>query len=86
MVGSDKESINSEHSMKLDSNNPTKESPERQESCTPPPKPPRIYDTAEGAQSPSPEVQLSPIYSISINAYNFRIYMTHLLKLMLIKT
>ena len=65
MVGSDKESINSEHSMKLDSNNLTKESPERQESCTPPPKPPRIYDKAEGAQSPSPEVQLSPTLNIN---------------------
>ena len=72
MVGSDNESIKSEHSMKVDSSHQMKESPERQETCTPPAKPPRIYDTAEGTQSPSPEVYSSLIHYVCINALIFQ--------------
>ena len=56
MVGSDRESIKSDHSMKTGSTKRIEEIPQRQDSCTPPPKPPRIYDTAEGVQSPHHEV------------------------------
>ena len=60
MVGSDKDSVKS---GEPDFPKPQEETLERQESCTPPPKPPRIYDTVEGLQNTPQEVINIKIYS-----------------------
>ena len=51
MVGSDKESIKSDNSIKLNSLDKNIHNSDRKDSATPPPKPPRIYDTVEGHTS-----------------------------------
>ena len=51
MVGSDKESIKSCTSIKSNSLDQNVHNSERKDSATPPPKPPRIYDTVEGHAS-----------------------------------
>ena len=51
MDGSDKESIKSDNSIKLNSLDKNIHNSDRKDSATPPPKPPRIYDTVEGHTS-----------------------------------
>ena len=76
MVGSDKESIKS---REQDSTKHQEEMLKRQESCSPPPKPPRIYDTAEGSQSPQKEVQ-QVLKNLYFNVSHYRMFMTLLMK------